>query len=89
MIHPNGELKGAYDWEVGRTLVQYGASLRVAQREPLRAELETFLAAVRGKPPTVVTGAEGLRALHLAEKLRESGRSGQAIVEPDLQIQKV
>ena len=58
--------------------------LRVAQREPLRVELETFLAAVRGEPPAIVTGAEGLRALHLAEKLRESGRSGQAIVEPDL-----
>jgi len=84
MIHPDGELKSADDGEVGRTLVRPGASPCVAQRKPLREELETFLAAVRGEPPAIVTGAERLRALHLAEKLRESGRSGQAIVEPDL-----
>lgn len=58
--------------------------LRVTQREPLRVELEAFLAAVRGESQAIVTGAEGLRALHLAEKLRESGRTGQVIVDPDL-----
>lgn len=34
--------------------------------EPLRAELEAFVAAVRGEKPPVVTGADGRRALAVA-----------------------
>jgi predicted dehydrogenase len=60
--------------------------LRIVQREPLRVELEAFIAAARGRSSTIVTGAEGLRALHLAERLRESGRMGQVIAEPDLAL---
>ncbi|GEM_PF-2255730 len=87
MIHPNGELKGTDDWEVGRTLARPGASLRVTQRLALRVEMEMLLAAVCGESRAIVTGAKGQRYLHLAEKLHESGRSGQAIVEPDLQTE--
>ncbi|HKP86844.1 MAG TPA: Gfo/Idh/MocA family oxidoreductase [Blastocatellia bacterium] len=55
-------------------------SLAIERDEPLRLEIESFLAAVAGAPATV-TGAEGRRALKLAieivEKIREhAGRAG-------------
>jgi predicted dehydrogenase len=40
--------------------------LEVARREPLAAELESFVAAVRHHRAPVVSGAEGRRALALA-----------------------
>ncbi|HET7274298.1 MAG TPA: Gfo/Idh/MocA family oxidoreductase [Longimicrobiaceae bacterium] len=40
-------------------------------KEPLRAELEAFIAAVRGDQPVVVTGADGRRALQVALKIVE------------------
>jgi len=49
--------------------------LEVAKREPLLAEIEAFVAAVRQQSAPVVTGAEGRRALALAvevlSKIRE------------------
>jgi predicted dehydrogenase len=56
----------------------------VRKREPLLAELEAFVGAVaRGEEP-VVTCEQAIIALHLAEELVESGRSGQArtVVSP-------
>lgn len=54
------------------------------RREPLRAELEAFVAAVRDGQPPVVTADDALAALHLAELLVESGRRGHVslAVEP-------
>ncbi len=45
----------------------------VAKREPLLAELEAFVAAVRGESPVAVSGEDGLRALELAQAVVRSG----------------
>jgi predicted dehydrogenase len=45
----------------------------VDKKEPLRAEQEAFLAAVRGETPVPVTGQDGLRALELAQAVVTSG----------------
>jgi predicted dehydrogenase len=50
--------------------------------EPLRAEIESFVAAVRGgeKPPQFyVDGDEGVRALHLAHLIARSGRDQRVL----------
>lgn len=46
--------------------------LRGDGKEPLRAELESFVAAVRGESPLVVTGDDGRRALGVALQIVES-----------------
>jgi predicted dehydrogenase len=55
-----------------------GSVTRVAihRKEPLKAELESFAAAVREGHEPMVGGPEGLRALQLAEALIEAGRMG-------------
>jgi predicted dehydrogenase len=66
-----------------RTLkgVSEGSMVKFAlQRyEPLKAELQAFLKAVRGEMPVAVTGEDGLAALHLALALVESGLKHQVI----------
>jgi UDP-N-acetylglucosamine 3-dehydrogenase len=47
--------------------------------EPLKAELQAFLKAVRGEAPVAITGEDGLAALHLALALVESGTKHQVI----------
>lgn len=49
----------------------------VAKKEPLRAELESFIAAVKGENPVPVTGQDGLKSLALAQALVESGLTAQ------------
>lgn len=65
------------EWEALRTLrgVSEGRMIRhvVAKKEPLHAEQESFLAAVRGQSPVVVTGLDGLKALELAQAVVTSG----------------
>lgn len=65
------------DWEPLRMLrgVSEGRMVRymVAKKEPLRAELEAFVAAVRDGTPVPVTGLDGLKALELAQSLVMSG----------------
>jgi predicted dehydrogenase len=58
--------------------------LPVRKREPLLAELEAFVAAVRSGETPDVTCEQAIVALYLAEELVESGRSGQAriVVSP-------
>jgi UDP-N-acetylglucosamine 3-dehydrogenase len=51
----------------------------VVKQEPLRAEQEAFLAAVRGEAPVAVSGADGLRALELAQAVVASGRQHQPV----------
>jgi predicted dehydrogenase len=71
------------EWETIRTLrgVSEGQMTRyvVAKKEPLRAEQEHFLAAVRGEVPVLVTGLDGLKALALAQALVQSGIDHQAV----------
>ena len=65
------------DWDSLRMLrgVSEGQMTRyvLAKKEPLRAEQEAFLAAVRGEAPVAVSGEDGLRALQLAQLLITSG----------------
>jgi predicted dehydrogenase len=51
----------------------------VKKREPLRAELEAFVAAVRGEIPVPVTGVDGLQVLRLAQAIVTSGLENRAV----------
>ncbi len=66
-------------WETLQVLrgVSEGRMIRhvVAKKEPLRAELEAFLAAVRGEAEPPVSGRDGLRALELAQAIVRSGET--------------
>jgi UDP-N-acetylglucosamine 3-dehydrogenase len=70
-------------WETMRVLrgVSEGRMIRhvIVKKEPLRAELEAFCAAVRAHAASPVSGADGLKALELAQALIASGQSHQAI----------
>jgi predicted dehydrogenase len=48
-----------------------GGKLPVTREEPLKRELADFVRAVRDKRPPLVTGADGLRALTLAQAIAE------------------
>jgi predicted dehydrogenase len=71
------------DWETLRVLrgVSEGRMIRyvVTKKEPLRAEQEAFLAAVRGEAPVAVTGTDGLKALELAQAVVTSGLEHRAV----------
>lgn len=49
-----------------------GGKLEVANEEPLRRELADFIVAVRDKRAPGVTGADGLRALLLAQRITDA-----------------
>ena len=51
----------------------------VPKMEPLRAEIESFLAAVRGEASVPVSGEDGLRALHLAQSVVASGLENRPV----------
>jgi predicted dehydrogenase len=65
------------EWDTLRVLrgVSEGKMVRyvIDKREPLRAEHEAFLAAVRGEAPIAVSGEDALRALELAHAVVNSG----------------
>lgn len=65
------------DWATIQVLrgVSEGRMIRyaVAKKEPLRSELESFLAAVQGRIPVPVSGLDGLKAIELAQALVISG----------------
>lgn len=71
------------EWETIRTLrgVSEGQMTRyvVAKKEPLRAELEHFIAAVRQETSVMVTGLDGLKALALAQALVTAGVNYQVV----------
>jgi predicted dehydrogenase len=48
-----------------------GGKLEIAQEEPLKRELADFAAAIRDKRAPGVTGADGLRAINLAERIAQ------------------
>ena len=57
--------------------------LDAPEGEPLRLELESFLAAVRGERPVEVTGADGREALEVALRIvREIERTMPALAGP-------
>jgi UDP-N-acetylglucosamine 3-dehydrogenase len=51
----------------------------IKRKEPLLAELESFVEAVATDKPPQIGGEEALRAVHLAEKLLESGRRHEVV----------
>jgi predicted dehydrogenase len=52
---------------------------KVEKREPLRAELEDFIGAVRGGRPPRVTGEDGLNVLRVAAAIVRSGQTHQPV----------
>jgi hypothetical protein len=70
------------DWDTLQVLrgVSEGQMIRpvIAKKEPLRAELEAFLAAA-GKSPSPVSGIDGLIALTLAQAVIRSGEEHRAV----------
>ncbi|MEA2574625.1 MAG: UDP-N-acetylglucosamine 3-dehydrogenase [Chloroflexia bacterium] len=53
--------------------------LRIEKTEPLRVELDRFVRAIRGEDVSIVSGDDGLQALHVAAMIVESGLEGRAI----------
>lgn len=51
----------------------------IEKREPLRAELEAFVGAVRGEAPVAVTAEDGLAAMRVAEALIASAARGEPV----------
>ena len=72
------------EWEHLQILrgVSEGPMTRVTvpKQEPLRLELSAFVQAVKGDPTAIVSGADGLAALHLALAVLESS-SERRVVE--------
>ncbi len=52
----------------------------IPKKEPLRAELEAFIAAVKGESPVPVTGEDGLKALTLALAVVKSGQENHPVI---------
>ncbi len=71
------------EWETMQVLrgVSEGCMIRymIAKKEPLRAEQEAFLAAVRGEAAPAVTGEDGLKALELAQAIVTSGQERRVV----------
>jgi len=81
-FYENAEI-GQPIWAALQTLkgVSEGSMTRFAihRSEPLKAELQAFIAAVRTGTPVPVAGEDGLVALRLALALVESGRTHKVI----------
>jgi predicted dehydrogenase len=57
--------------------------LCIERREPLLVELASFVEAIRTNTEPLVTGADGLAALALAQTLVEAGRTGAFVYPRD------
>ena len=84
--HKNADVLGGADARRHPRAVTEGETVTFAiqQSEPLRLELQGFLAAVRGEQPVEVDGEAGLRALHLALALVTSAAESRVLVKEDL-----
>jgi len=82
-FYENAEAAGP-DWSYLSLLRGVGVGkmvrLQLQRREPLRAELEAFVAATRGEQQSIVSGEDGLVVLGLAQALVRSGQEHQVIV---------
>lgn len=78
------EEAGGSDWNYLSLLRGVGEGqmvrLRLYKREPLRVELESFVAASQGEAAEVVRGEDGLIALELAQALVRSGQEHQVVI---------
>jgi UDP-N-acetylglucosamine 3-dehydrogenase len=79
-LYRNGE-RATAPWLQQQRGVTEGDMTRfaIAKPEPLGAELQALLAMVRGEESAVVTLAEGLEAVRIAEAVLESARSGETV----------
>jgi predicted dehydrogenase len=82
VLYENDSAPQGENWhELAVMGVSEGRMIRfkVNKKEPLRQELDAFVSAVRSAGPPPVRGADGLLALAVAQKLVESGASGEAL----------
>ena len=57
--------------------------LRIDKAEPLRRELESFVAAVRGTGGEIVAGEDGLKAVEITQQIVAAGLTGRVILAGD------
>jgi predicted dehydrogenase len=69
--HPLDLFDGVTEGNVVRFAIQ--------REEPLRAQLDAFVAAVRGRDPVRVSGDDGLRVLQLADAVIEAATRGRTV----------
>jgi UDP-N-acetylglucosamine 3-dehydrogenase len=60
-------------------LEHHAQRIQVRREEPLKLELQDFLAAVHDRRPPLVTGADAVETLRVAEAAIESHRRGQVV----------
>jgi UDP-N-acetylglucosamine 3-dehydrogenase len=60
-------------------LEHHAQHIQVRKEEPLKLELQDFLAAVQGKRPPLVTGADAVETLRVAEAAIESHKRGEVV----------
>ena len=53
--------------------------LRIDKAEPLRREIENFVAAVGGHPASIVAGADALRAVAITQQIVTAGRTHRVV----------
>jgi predicted dehydrogenase len=77
----NSTAPAAWDTLSNITGVSEGAMMRprIDKAEPLRVELERFVAAAQGEAADLVSGQDGLQALALARALVAAGQTGTVI----------
>jgi predicted dehydrogenase len=70
------------NWHLAVLGVAEGRMIRfkINKKEPLRQELDAFVGAVRARVAPPVRGEDGLLALAIAQKLVESGATGESIL---------
>ena len=74
-LHENSFFSENWESAVALMGVSEGRTIKyeIKRKEPLKAELESFVEAIREDKPPAISGEEGLRAVFLAQKLVESG----------------
>jgi UDP-N-acetylglucosamine 3-dehydrogenase len=74
-LHENSFFSENWESAVALMGVSEGRTIKyeIKRKEPLKAELESFVEAIREDKPPAIGGEEGLRAVFLAQKLVESG----------------
>jgi UDP-N-acetylglucosamine 3-dehydrogenase len=83
VLYENDAAPQGSDWhELAVLGVAEGRMIRfkVNKKEPLREELEAFVSAVRHHGEAPVSGEDGLLALSIAQKLVESGATGETFL---------